>query len=95
MTKLLEKTFELKSNGTSIKQEFIAGITTFITMAYIIFVNPQMMAASGMDLGASFVGTCLAAAATWRNQLVCACISPALPQSRTASRPSTLRAQEQ
>ena len=62
MTKLLEKTFELKSNGTSIKQEFIAGITTFITMAYIIFVNPQMMAASGMDLGASFVGTCLAAA---------------------------------
>ena len=62
MTKLLEKTFDLKSNGTSIKQEFIAGITTFITMAYIIFVNPQMMAASGMDLGASFVGTCLAAA---------------------------------
>ena len=62
MTKLLEKTFELKSNGTSIKQEFVAGITTFITMAYIIFVNPQMMAASGMDLGASFVGTCLAAA---------------------------------
>ena len=62
MTKFLEKTFELKLNGTSIKQEFIAGITTFITMAYIIFVNPQMMAASGMDLGASFVGTCLAAA---------------------------------
>lgn len=62
MTKLLKKTFDLKSNGTSIKQEFIAGITTFITMAYIIFVNPQMMAASGMDLGASFVGTCLAAA---------------------------------
>ena len=62
MTKLLEKTFDLKSNGTSIKQEFIAGMTTFITMAYIIFVNPQMMAASGMDLGASFVGTCLAAA---------------------------------
>ena len=39
----------------------IAGITTFITMAYIIFVNPQMMAQSGMDHGAIFVGTCLAA----------------------------------
>jgi AGZA family xanthine/uracil permease-like MFS transporter len=40
----------------------LAGCTTFITMVYIIFVNPQMMAASGMDQGASFVGTCLAAA---------------------------------
>ena len=39
----------------------MAGFTTFVTMAYIIFVNPQMMAVSGMDLGASFVGTCLAA----------------------------------
>ena len=62
MTKFLEQTFELKSHGVTIKQEIIAGLTTFITMAYIIFVNPQMMAASGMDLGASFVGTCLAAA---------------------------------
>ena len=40
----------------------MAGLTTFITMAYIIFVNPQLMASSGMDQGASFVGTCLAAA---------------------------------
>ena len=58
----MEKFFHLKSNGTSIKQELLAGFTTFITMAYIIFVNPQMMSASGMDYGASFVGTCLAAA---------------------------------
>ena len=58
----LEKFFHLKSNGTSVKQELLAGFTTFITMAYIIFVNPQMMSASGMDYGASFVGTCLAAA---------------------------------
>ena len=43
-------------------KELLAGFTTFITMAYIIFVNPQMMAASGMDQGAIFVGTCLAAA---------------------------------
>jgi AGZA family xanthine/uracil permease-like MFS transporter len=62
MKNFLEKTFQLELNDTSIKQEFIAGFTTFITMAYIIFVNPQMMAASGMDLGASFVGTCIAAA---------------------------------
>jgi AGZA family xanthine/uracil permease-like MFS transporter len=62
MKKFLENSFELQLNNTSVKQEFLAGFTTFITMAYIIFVNPQMMAASGMDLGASFVGTCIAAA---------------------------------
>ena len=59
---MLEKIFHLESHNTSIKQEFLAGFTTFITMAYIIFVNPQMMASSGMDQGASFVGTCIAAA---------------------------------
>lgn len=62
MKKFLENVFALELNHTSVKQEFLAGFTTFITMAYIIFVNPQMMAASGMDLGASFVGTCIAAA---------------------------------
>jgi len=62
MMKFLNEAFELEANNTTIKQEFLAGLTTFITMAYIIFVNPQMMAVSGMDLGASFVGTCLAAA---------------------------------
>jgi adenine/guanine/hypoxanthine permease len=62
MKLILEKMFDLQANNTNIKQEFLAGFTTFITMAYIIFVNPQMMAASGMDPGASFVGTCIAAA---------------------------------
>ena len=62
MSSILEKFFHLKSNGTSVKQELLAGFTTFITMAYIIFVNPEMMSTSGMDYGASFVGTCLAAA---------------------------------
>ena len=62
MKKFLENIFALQLNHTSVKQEFLAGFTTFITMAYIIFVNPQMIAASGMDLGASFVGTCIAAA---------------------------------
>ena len=59
---MLEKIFKLKANNTTARTEFFAGFTTFVTMAYIIFVNPQMMAATGMDLGASFVGTCIAAA---------------------------------
>ena len=62
MKKFFENTFALQANNTSVKQEFLAGFTTFITMAYIIFLFLQMMAASGMDLGASFVGTCIAAA---------------------------------
>ena len=61
MKKTLEQIFKLKDNNTTIAKEFLAGFTTFVTMAYIIFVNPQMMVASGMDLGASFVGTCIAA----------------------------------
>ncbi len=62
MKQTLELIFKLNDNNTTIKKELLAGFTTFITMAYIIFVNPQMMAASGMDQGAIFVGTCLAAA---------------------------------
>ena len=61
MKQTLEQIFKLQDNNTTIAKEFLAGFTTFVTMAYIIFVNPQMMAASGMDLGASFVGTCIAA----------------------------------
>ena len=62
---MLENYFKLRENNTSIKTELIAGFTTFITMAYIIFVNPQMMASAGMDQEASFVGTCIAAAIAW------------------------------
>ncbi|MGL5489004.1 MAG: NCS2 family permease, partial [Shewanella sp.] len=51
-----------KQNQTSLKQEAMAGLTTFMTMAYIIFVNPMMLADAGMDHGAVFVATCLAAA---------------------------------
>ena len=61
MKQTLENIFKLQDNNTTIAKEFLAGFTTFVTMGYIIFVNPQMMAASGMDLGASFVGTCIAA----------------------------------
>ncbi|MDB2386534.1 NCS2 family permease [Shewanella sp.] len=59
---MLEKLFKLKENQTSLKQEVVAGLTTFLTMAYIIFVNPMMLADAGMDHGAVFVATCLAAA---------------------------------
>ncbi|NRD75260.1 NCS2 family permease [Shewanella sp. VB17] len=59
---MLERLFKLKQNQTNIKQEVIAGVTTFLSMAYIIFVNPMMLADAGMDHGAVFVATCLAAA---------------------------------
>ncbi len=59
---MLEKLFQLTENKTSVRKEVIAGVTTFLTMAYIIFVNPSLLAAAGMDQGAVFVATCLAAA---------------------------------
>ena len=62
MKTFLSHFFKLAENNTDVNRELMAGLTTFITMAYIIFVNPQLMASSGMDQGASFVGTCLAAA---------------------------------
>ncbi|CZF81150.1 NCS2 family permease [Grimontia marina] len=58
----LERYFKLSQHGTSVKNELIGGITTFATMAYIIFVNPNIMSASGMDPGALFVATCIGAA---------------------------------
>ena len=61
MKSALEQFFSLEENQTTLQKEILAGITTFVTMAYIIFVNPQMMTQSGMDYGAIFVGTCLAA----------------------------------
>ena len=58
----MERLFGLSKSGTSVGIELGAGLTTFMAMAYIAFVNPQMMANTGMDQGASFVATCLAAA---------------------------------
>ena len=58
----MDKLFKLSAAKTTIGVELSAGLTTFMAMAYIAFVNPQMMAAAGMDQGASFVATCLAAA---------------------------------
>lgn len=58
---MLEKLFKLQENGTDVKTEILAGITTFMTMAYILAVNPSILAAAGMDQGAVFTATALAA----------------------------------
>lgn len=59
---MLDQYFKLTENGTSVRTEIIAGVTTFLTLAYIMFVNPSILAETGMDHGAVFVATCLAAA---------------------------------
>lgn len=59
---MLERYFKLAEHGTTVRTEVLAGVTTFLTMAYIIFVNPQILSSTGMDAGAVFVATCLAAA---------------------------------
>ncbi len=58
---MLEKFFHLKKNGTKVSTEFIAGLTTFFAMAYIIAVNPQVLSQSGMPWGAVFLATIIAA----------------------------------
>jgi len=59
---MLDAYFKLTENGTTVRTELIAGATTFLTMAYIIFVNPSILKITGIDGGAVFVATCLAAA---------------------------------
>ncbi|MGE5516607.1 MAG: NCS2 family permease [Bacteroidota bacterium] len=59
---MLERLFSLKARGTTVGTEVLAGVTTFLTMAYIIFVNPAILADAGMDRGAVFVATCLVSA---------------------------------
>src|SRR3954447_8230151 len=58
----IDRYFHLKENGTDVRTEFIAGATTFLTMVYIVFVNPQILGNAGMDKGAVFVATCIASA---------------------------------
>jgi adenine/guanine/hypoxanthine permease len=58
----LDRQFALTANGTTVRTEFVAGLTTFLTMVYIVFVNPEILSNAGMDRGAVFVATCLAAA---------------------------------
>ena len=59
---LPERLFRLQQHGTSVRTEVLAGLTTFLTMSYIVFVNPEILGSTGMDPGAVFVATCLAAA---------------------------------
>ena len=59
---MLEARFKLTEHGTTVRTEVIAGVTTFLTMAYIIFVNPSILSEAGMDRGAVFVATCIASA---------------------------------
>lgn len=59
---MIERLFHLRASGTSVRTEFVAGATTFLTMAYIIFVQPTVLSAAGMDAGAVLTATCLATA---------------------------------
>ena len=59
---MLERYFGLRAHGTDLRTELLAGLTTFLTMAYILVVNPDILAAAGMPREAVFVATCLAAA---------------------------------
>ncbi|WP_459614216.1 NCS2 family permease [Bordetella sp. 2513F-2] len=59
---MLEKLFHLREHATNVRTELVAGLTTFLTMSYIIFVNPDILSTTGMDRDAVFVATCLAAA---------------------------------
>ena len=58
---MLNKFFKLKENGTNIRTEIVAGITTFMTMAYILFLNPSILSATGMDTNAVFFATAISA----------------------------------
>ena len=62
MTNALDRIFGLRQHDTSVRREIVAGLTTFLTMAYIVFVNPSILSSTGMDFGAVFTATCLAAA---------------------------------
>jgi AGZA family xanthine/uracil permease-like MFS transporter len=59
---MLETLFRLRENGTGLRTELLAGVTTYLAMSYIALVNPQILGAAGMDKGAVFVATCLASA---------------------------------
>ena len=61
-TSFLDKFFKISENGSSVRTEVLAGLTTFLTMSYIIVVNPSILSEAGMEYGAVFVATCIAAA---------------------------------
>lgn len=62
MKELIERLFELEARGSSYGTELLAGITTFLTMSYVLFVNPSILASAGMDFHSVYIATCIAAA---------------------------------
>lgn len=60
--KILEKQFQLEAAGTNVRTEILAGVTTFVTLAYILFVNPSILKDAGVPMDAAFAATCLASA---------------------------------
>src|SRR6201987_1744188 len=61
--RLLERYFRLKENGATVRSEFLGGLTTFITMAYIVVVNPQILSKAGVPIDGVVFATCISAAA--------------------------------
>jgi AGZA family xanthine/uracil permease-like MFS transporter len=61
-TGLFDRWFHLQAHGTTVRTEILAGATTFLALAYIVFVQPAVLAAAGMDFGAVMAATCLASA---------------------------------
>ncbi|MDO4997737.1 MAG: NCS2 family permease [Neisseria sp.] len=59
---VLERLFKLREHGTNVRTEILAGVTTFLSMCYIVIVNPSILSITGMDFGAVFVATCISAA---------------------------------
>ena len=59
MQSFLDRYFKLSENKTTIRTELMAGLTTFLTMCYIVVVNPHTLSQAGMDFGAVFVATCI------------------------------------
>ena len=75
----MERFFKLKQHGTDIRTEIVAGLTTFMTMAYILAVNPGILSAAGMDSGAVFTATALplrSAVCAWRCSPTCRSLFP-------------------
>ena len=64
LNNFLERVYRLRDHNTTVRTEIIAGFTTFMTMAYIIVVNPSILSDAGMDFGAVLTATCLAAGLT-------------------------------
>ena len=62
MTRWLDHRFRIAENGSTVGRELTAGLTTFLAMVYVVVVNPTILSEAGMDFGAVFVATCLAAA---------------------------------